>query len=104
LWAAWHYGGADPYRLYNMLDEAYRPIGQPDAEPRPPRFPDRLQRFMYGLAKASAVIDGKVKDEPYVEAAGPPRPQRRRLTEQEKLATVYGPRGEVLSRRPMVAL
>lgn len=97
MWAAWHYGGEDPYRLYHMLDEAYRPIGSPDAAARPPRYPDRLQRFMYGLAKASAIIEGKMKDRPYMEQDAPQRPDRERLSEREKAATLYGPRGEVLS-------
>ncbi len=95
MWAAWHYGGEDPYRLYNMLDVDYRPVGNPEAAPRPPRYPDRLQRFMYGLVRASAIIDGKMKDRPWSETPEPQRPQRDRLAEREK--TLYGPRGDVLS-------
>lgn len=26
MYLAWRYGGADPYRLYNSLDEDYRPL------------------------------------------------------------------------------
>jgi hypothetical protein len=37
----------DPYRLYNGLGEDYRPLGQPDAAPRPPRFPERVRAFLY---------------------------------------------------------
>lgn len=33
MYLAWRYGGADPYRLYNGLDEGYRPLAG-DACPR----------------------------------------------------------------------
>lgn len=42
--------GADPYRLYNGLGDDYRPLGQPDAEPRPPQFPERVRAFVYACA------------------------------------------------------
>lgn len=95
MWAAWHYGGEDPYCLYNMLDAAYRPVWNPEAPAILPRFPERLQRFMYGLAKASAVIDGKLKDRPYMDPA-PRAPVRPRLTTEQKVRPIYGPTGDVI--------
>jgi hypothetical protein len=50
LYLAWRHGGHDPYRLYNMLDEDYRPLGKPDAEPLPPHAPRRLRNVVYAFA------------------------------------------------------
>lgn len=50
LYAAWRFGGADPYRTFNSLDADYRPIGDRDAEPRPPPSPWRIRMFTYGCA------------------------------------------------------
>jgi hypothetical protein len=62
LWTAWHYAGVDPYRLYRMLDDDYRPVWNSEHAPERPRHPERLRRFMYGLGRASAIIDGKMED------------------------------------------
>lgn len=92
LWTAWHYGGKDPFRLYRMLDDDYRPMWNPSLEAERPRYPERVRRFMYGLGRASAIIDGKMEDrKPFREAQK--QPQRRPV---EK-GMIYGPRGEVLS-------
>lgn len=97
MWAAWHYGGEDPYRLYNMLGSDYRPLWAPHAAAIPPRYPERLQRFMYGLARASAIMEGKLKDVPYMAKDPAPRPSRARLTDGQKTRPIYGPHGDVLS-------
>lgn len=43
-----------------MLDEDYRPIGEPDAEPMPPRFPGRVRYFIYGCAEQAFREDLKL--------------------------------------------
>jgi hypothetical protein len=53
----------DPYRLFNGLEQDYRPIGRPDEDPRPPLFPSRLRSMIYGFAliadrEAQAVAGG----------------------------------------------
>lgn len=50
LYLAWKHGGHDPYRLFNELDEDFRPLERPDREPMPPPFPDRLRRVVYAFA------------------------------------------------------
>jgi hypothetical protein len=60
LWAAWRFGGEDPWRTYNMLDAEYRPIGSPDLPAIRPRHPRRLKAFLYACARASARFDGKM--------------------------------------------
>ena len=51
LYLAWRYGGHDPYRLYNSLDEQYRPIdGGQLGDPAPPPEPWRVKMFVYGCA------------------------------------------------------
>ncbi len=47
IFYAWKASGADPYRLYNGLDEHYRPLSDPNGEPRPPQFPERVRQFIY---------------------------------------------------------
>lgn len=32
-----------------MLDQDYRPIGEPDAEPAPPPYPGRVRSFVFGM-------------------------------------------------------
>jgi hypothetical protein len=59
LFLAWYHAGRCPYRLYNMLDEQYRPIGEVDedggpAAPRPPLYPLRLRAFEYACALYAA--------------------------------------------------
>lgn len=49
LYTAVRYLGQDPYQLYNRLGPDFRPLYiTEDAEPRPPRFPVRVQTFLYG--------------------------------------------------------
>lgn len=50
LFYAWQQAGTDPYQLYNDLDADYRPIGQPNADPRPPQFPERVKAVVYAFA------------------------------------------------------
>jgi hypothetical protein len=57
LFLTWKASGADPYQLYNGLDASYRPIGQPDAEPRPPRFPERVRCFIYAMASYARELE-----------------------------------------------
>lgn len=45
--------GRDPYRVYHGLDEQYRPIGDPDGEPRPPRHPARQRALTFAMARIS---------------------------------------------------
>lgn len=60
LYLAWKHGGHDPYRLYNMLDETYRPVDDPTAEPHPPLLPSRVQNVVYAFAAtANEVESGK---------------------------------------------
>jgi hypothetical protein len=47
LFYVWKASGADPYKLYNSLGDDYRPLAVPDAEPRPPQFPERVRTFIY---------------------------------------------------------
>jgi len=71
----WHYGGGDwtlPWRVYHGLDEQFRPVDKPDSPPHPITNVARYRRMIYGFAKASAVLEGRIKDDP-----GPPRPPRR---------------------------
>ena len=52
LYNAWRYGGHDPYRLYNLLDDNYRPMDV-GGEPRRPLHPSRVRAFIYGCAKVA---------------------------------------------------
>lgn len=70
LFFTWKASGTDPYRLYNGLDESYRPLGQPDAEPRPPRFPERLRTFLYACGMYAHELDRKTAIEGAAAAAG----------------------------------
>jgi hypothetical protein len=60
LFLAWRYGSEDPYRLYNGLDVVYRPLGHPEEEPRPPRYPTRLRHFLYGAGLFAAEVEAKL--------------------------------------------
>jgi hypothetical protein len=51
--------GVDPYRLYNSLDEQYRPLHQPGADPRPPQFPERVRAFTYAVANYARELNRK---------------------------------------------
>lgn len=68
MWAAWHFGGEDPWRLYNMLDEDYRPVAAPERGPIRPQNPRRVKAFLYACANYSArtagVSAGSVKPAP----------------------------------------
>jgi len=59
LFLAWRYGGEDPYRLYNGLDGNFRPLGYPEADPAPPRYPTRLRHFLYGCGLYA--LEGEAK-------------------------------------------
>jgi hypothetical protein len=61
LWAAWHFGGEDPWRLYNLLGADYRPIGAPDRDAIRPKNPRRLKAFMYACSRFSARRAGMVE-------------------------------------------
>jgi hypothetical protein len=52
LYLAWLHGGHDPYRLFNMLDEGYRPLEPTEGDPPQHRPPDprRLSQVVYGFA------------------------------------------------------
>ena len=59
LWCAWRFGGSDPFRLFNGLDDAYRPLdtGRGDS-PRRPAHPSRVRSFMYAAALVAAERHG----------------------------------------------
>lgn len=59
MFLAWRYGGEDPYRTYNGLGEDYRPLGQPQEEPRLPTYPSRLRMFLYGCGMVGYDNDAK---------------------------------------------
>lgn len=59
LFYTWKASGADPYRIYNGLDTDYRPLGQPDAAPRPPRFPERVRAFVYACGLYARELERK---------------------------------------------
>ena len=59
MFLAWRYGGDDPYRTYNGLDQDYRPLGHPEESPRPPTYPSRLRMFLYGCGMAAYDNDSK---------------------------------------------
>lgn len=70
LWAIWDVTGHDPYRVFNSLDDEYRPVegGGPSF---PPPYPDRVQSVIYAFARFS--------QERKEDLAGAKRtPQRRR--------------------------
>jgi hypothetical protein len=55
LYLAWKHAGSDPYRLFNRLDEDYRPIeggrgGRRHRRRWPPPDPARLAHVIYGFA------------------------------------------------------
>jgi hypothetical protein len=52
LYLAWkHTGGRmDPYRTAHVLDEGYRPLGDPEAAPRPPENHRRIRNVLLGFA------------------------------------------------------
>lgn len=60
MFAAWRYGGEDPWRLYNLLDAAYRPLANPTRAPVRPKFPMRVRAFMYACARAALIMEGKM--------------------------------------------
>jgi hypothetical protein len=60
LFLAWRYGGEDPYRTYNGLDQGYRPLGHPEETARPPTYPTRLRMFLYGCGMVAHDNDSKL--------------------------------------------
>jgi hypothetical protein len=83
-----------------MLDEDYRPRWQtPEGErlaPERPRHPERVRRFMYGLGRASAIIDGKMEDKKPYAAFAAQRDRALNPSPGRERPVLYGPRGEVL--------
>lgn len=43
-----------------MLDQDYRPIGEPDAEPRPPAYPERVKAFELACGLYALELDIKM--------------------------------------------
>ena len=70
LFLAWRYGGNDPYRTYNGLDEDYRPLGHPEEAPRPPIFPSRVRHFVYGCGLVAIANEGKLAGAKQASRAG----------------------------------
>ena len=55
LYLAWKHAGADPYRLFNRLDEDYRPLeggvgGRRSRRRLPPPDPARIAHVIYGFS------------------------------------------------------
>ena len=53
LYLAWLHGGHDPYRLFNRLDDDYRPLEASADGDRPqhrPPEPKRVAHVLYGFA------------------------------------------------------
>jgi hypothetical protein len=48
--------------LFNHLDADYRPLRDPSLPALRPRFPSRVQRFVYACGKAAAIVEGRMKD------------------------------------------
>jgi hypothetical protein len=64
LFLVWKASGTDPYRLYNGLDEDYRPLGDPTAPRRPPLYPERVRAFLYACgerAREMEIEDAKMQ-------------------------------------------
>lgn len=59
LFHAWRVSGADPYRLYNGLDEQYRPLHNPQLAARPPQFPERVRAFVYACGQYARELEMK---------------------------------------------
>lgn len=57
LFYLWKQSGADPYKVYNGLGPDYRPLHDPAAEPRPPRFPQRVKAFLYACGKYARELE-----------------------------------------------
>jgi hypothetical protein len=57
LWACWRYGNEHPYLVYNDLGPDYRPIGEPDAEPRYPPHLARVKAFVYACGLYAHEVD-----------------------------------------------
>jgi hypothetical protein len=55
LWAAWRYGGKDPYRQHHGLDADY--VSFEDGEAHPPPFPSRLQAVELAFARYSHITE-----------------------------------------------
>jgi hypothetical protein len=80
VWAAWRYGGEDPWRLFNMLDSGYRPLRDPERPAFRPARPSRVRAFMYACGRVALKIEGKVEQDPLkmVQAAKQRRGGKRR--------------------------
>jgi hypothetical protein len=92
----WRYGGGDwtlPWRVYHGLGEDFRPLNDPDAAPRRIPYPTRYRHFMYGMAKAGAVLEEGAPD-----GMAPSRPSRRERELKAKGGIVL-PTGAAKPRR-----
>lgn len=66
---AWLHGGNDPYLTYHGFDEDCRPLGNPEADPSPPAYPQRVKTFLYACALwAEERADNRLKAQ--LKAAG----------------------------------
>lgn len=52
LFLAWkHTGGrADPFRMAHVVGEDYRPLDDPEGEPKPPRSHRRIRNVIFAFA------------------------------------------------------
>lgn len=77
--------------MYHGLGEDFRPLDDPTRPPRRIQNAARYRRLIYGFAKASAILDGRMKD-----VIGPPRTRRRDPRNEQKVILPTGvakPRG-----------
>jgi hypothetical protein len=59
LYLVWRKTGQDPYRLYNMLGDDYRPLDG-EGEPRRPLYPSRVVAFLIACGRQAWEDDVKL--------------------------------------------
>lgn len=74
-----------PWRVYHGLDEDFRPLDDPTGEPQRIGHPARYRHFLYGMAKAAAVMEEGAPD-----GTGPARPSRRAAQRERELVAKGG--------------